>query len=107
MSGTLEGGRKAAKTNRRYHGRDFYARIGSMGGRKLGVCKGFAANPELARTAGYKGGKKSSRKGVRKGEGKKKVYYGEDENSIAIRRAEERKRLIQEIKQLEAEEEWA
>lgn len=106
MSGTLEGGRKAAETNKRYHGDDFYARIGSKGGRKLGICKGFAANPELARTAGAKGGVISSRKGIKTGEGKQKVYYGEDEESVAIRQEEERKRLIEELKQLEAEEEW-
>ena len=56
MSGTLEGGRKAAATNKRLHGEDFYARIGKKGG-KNGHTGGFAANPELARIAGKKGGK--------------------------------------------------
>lgn len=32
---------------------------------------GFAANPELARIAGAKGGRKSSRLGIKNGEGKK------------------------------------
>lgn len=33
---------------------DHYRKIGAIGGRAL-VPKGFAANPELAREAGYKG----------------------------------------------------
>ena len=60
MAGTKEGGRKARKTNYERHGKDFYARIGAMGG-KLGHTGGFAANPELAKIAGRKGGKKSKR----------------------------------------------
>lgn len=60
MSGTKIGGRKAAKTNIKLHGKDFYKRIGQIGGRN-GHTGGFAANPELARIAGRKGGKKSRR----------------------------------------------
>lgn len=60
MSGTKEGGRKAALTNKMKHGDDFYARIGARGGRN-GHTGGFAANPELAKIAGAKGGKKSKR----------------------------------------------
>lgn len=60
MAGTVEGGRKARKTNYERHGKDFYARIGAMGG-KIGHTGGFAANPELAKIAGRKGGKKSKR----------------------------------------------
>lgn len=60
MSGTREGGLKAAKTNLERNGKDFYARIGSQGG-KNGHTGGFAANPALARIAGAKGGKKSKR----------------------------------------------
>lgn len=60
MPGTKIGGRKAAKTNIRLHGKDFYKRIGQIGGRN-GHTGGFAANPELARIAGRKGGKKSRR----------------------------------------------
>ena len=60
MAGTKAGGRKARKTNYERHGKDFYARIGAMGG-KLGHTGGFAANPELAKIAGRKGGKKSKR----------------------------------------------
>lgn len=62
MSGTKLGGVKARETNYAKHGRDFYARIGSMGGSKTGTKpKGFAANPELASRAGTIGGRKSKR----------------------------------------------
>lgn len=44
---------------------DFYRKIGAIGGRN-GHAGGFAANPELAKIAGAKGGKKSKRKGVKK-----------------------------------------
>ena len=60
MSGTKEGGIKAAKTNIDRHGRDFYANLGRMGGKK-GHTGGFYNNPELARRAGSIGGKKSKR----------------------------------------------
>lgn len=60
MSGTVKGGKKAAETNKKRYGKDFYKRIGSEGGKK-GTTGGFAANPELARIAGRKGGKKSKR----------------------------------------------
>ncbi len=55
MPGTVSGGRKAAKTNKERHGRDFYKQVGRAGGRKSRG-GGFAANPELAREAGRKGG---------------------------------------------------
>lgn len=61
MPGTIDGGRKAATKNKLRHGADFYARIGAMGGRK-GHTGGFAANRELAREAGRKGGLISRRK---------------------------------------------
>lgn len=73
MSGTKAGGAKARKTNLEKHGKDFYARIAAKGGRN-GHTGGFAANPELARKAGKKGGKASSRKGVKNGQGKERVY---------------------------------
>ena len=60
MSGTLAGGRKARDTNYKLHGKDFYKRIGAIGGRN-GHSGGFAANPELARMAGRKGGRISRR----------------------------------------------
>ena len=62
MSGTRLGGQKCAKTNKYLYGDDFYKKIGTKGGRSGGPNRGFAANPELARTAGSKGGKKSHRK---------------------------------------------
>lgn len=60
MPGTIEGGRKAAATNKKKYGKEFYANIGRKGGRN-GHTGGFAANPELAREAGRKGGKISKR----------------------------------------------
>lgn len=60
MAGTKEGGKKAAATNKAKYGKEFYAKIGAVGGRK-GHTGGFAANPELARIAGAKGGKISRR----------------------------------------------
>lgn len=61
MAGTKAGGRKAALTNKTRHGADFYAKIGSKGG-KNGRTGGFAANPELAKIAGRKGGLVSRRR---------------------------------------------
>ena len=60
MSGTKAGGQKAAQTNRERHGKDFYASIGAKGGRNSNT-GGFAANRELARIAGAKGGRISRR----------------------------------------------
>lgn len=60
MAGTKAGGQKAAATNRKKYGREFYAEIGAKGGRN-GHTGGFAANPELAREAGRKGGLISKR----------------------------------------------
>lgn len=61
MAGTKAGGQKAAATNRSRHGSDFYAKIGRKGGQN-GRTGGFAANPELARIAGAKGGRISRRR---------------------------------------------
>ncbi len=61
MAGTQIGGKKAATTNRTRHGKEFYARIGAIGGKKSRT-GGFAANRELARIAGAKGGSASRRK---------------------------------------------
>jgi general stress protein YciG len=60
MAGTKIGGQKAAATNKSKYGRDYYSRIGKMGG-QLGRTGGFYANRELARTAGAKGGRISRR----------------------------------------------
>ena len=65
MAGTKAGAAKAAQTNKERNGEDFYQRIGKLSnagweknGRKP---RGFAANPELARVAGRRGGLKSRR----------------------------------------------
>lgn len=60
MSGTKNGGLKAAATNRKRYGKNFYKNIGAKGGR-LGTTGGFAANPALAKIAGAKGGSLSKR----------------------------------------------
>lgn len=56
MAGTLEGGKKAAETNKKLYGKDFYKKLGEKGG-AASKTGGFYANRELARTAGIKGGK--------------------------------------------------
>lgn len=55
MSGTIDGGKKAAIKNKARHGSDFYKRIGTKGGQASGT-GGFYNNKELARKAGLKGG---------------------------------------------------
>lgn len=74
MAGTKAGGLKAAATNKKRHGKDFYALIGARGGRN-GHVGGFSSNPALARLAGAKGGRNSSRKGVKNGQSKVKRQY--------------------------------
>lgn len=59
MSGTVKGGRAAARKNLE-NDPDFYRRIGAKGGKKSRT-GGFYANRELARTAGAKGGRTSRR----------------------------------------------
>ena len=65
MAGTKAGGQKAAATNKAKYGKDFYARIGQMGG-KLGHTGGFYADRELAREAGRVGGRISRRGAAKK-----------------------------------------
>jgi uncharacterized protein len=60
MAGTIEGGKKAAAKNLQKDP-NFYAKIGKKGGQR-GHTGGFAANPELARIAGAKGGRISRRR---------------------------------------------
>lgn len=60
MPGTVKGGKNAAETNKLRYGNDFYKKIGRIGGLNSSG-GGFAANPELAREAGRKGGLKSRR----------------------------------------------
>jgi len=69
ISGSKEGGSKAAKTNKEKYGKEYYSEIGKKGAeayrqrQALGIAspRGFAANRELARTAGARGGKISRR----------------------------------------------
>ena len=63
---------KIRKTIEERYGKDYWRKIGSKGGKATGM-KGFALNPELARIAGKKGGTKSTRAGIKNGEGKKRV----------------------------------
>lgn len=81
MTGTLAGGRKAAETNKRIHGQDFYVRIGRKGG-KNGHTGGFNSEKvgrdgltgfERARIVGAKGGRKS-----RRGPAKKEMSWVEE-----------------------------
>jgi general stress protein YciG len=63
MVGTKAGGLKAAKKNIAKNP-NFYRDAGRIGGMVTGVEKGFAANRELARLAGAKGGRISRLKKV-------------------------------------------
>lgn len=67
-----DSGSKVRRTIEERYGKDYWRKIGSKGGKATGM-KGFALNPELARMAGKKGGKKSTRAGIKNGEGKKRV----------------------------------
>lgn len=74
MVATVEGGRKAAATNKAKYGDNFYINIGRKGGSapRKGP-RGFAAMPpEKRREAGRLGGSNSSRLGVKNGGGKKR-----------------------------------
>jgi general stress protein YciG len=62
MAGNQSGGYKAAETNKKKYGSDFYRQIGAKGGAKSRG-GGFAANPELAQYAGRVGGICSRRNG--------------------------------------------
>jgi general stress protein YciG len=60
MAGTKEGGKKAAATNMRKWGKDFYKNIGSEGGKKSSGYD-FAHGMVDPEVAGSKGGKVSRR----------------------------------------------
>lgn len=69
MAGNRIGGLKAAETNKRLYGKDWYARIGKIGGRN-GHSGGFSSTevgkdgltgPERAKKCGAIGGLKSKR----------------------------------------------
>ena len=66
MSGTREGGIRAAETNKKKYGKDFYVNIGGKNGRTGGFAsekpgKDGLTGPERAKIAGTKGGKRSKR----------------------------------------------
>lgn len=61
MAGTKNGGMKAAATNKKRYGLDFYEKIGRAGG-TISRGGGFAKNRELAVTAGRRGGRASRRR---------------------------------------------
>lgn len=94
MPGTREGGRKAAETNLKRHGKNFYAEIGRKGGSKGradGAVKGFAAmTPEKRRAAGAKGGKISRRGPAKKTVEKKSTKERMEED---IKKVEEGNRI--------------
>jgi len=83
MAGTKAGGMKAAATNLKKYGPDFYRNIGSMGGRN-GNTGGFAANPELAKIAGARGGR-ISRRGKGPGKVKEYVYHGDGKFKMEVK----------------------
>jgi general stress protein YciG len=60
MSGTVDGGRKAAATNKQRYGQSFYKLLGRKGG-MISRGGGFAMNHELAAEAGRRGGQASRR----------------------------------------------
>ena len=63
LPGTKTGAAKARDTNIKRYGKDFYAKIGRLGGSTpTHLLKGFAANRELAAEAGAKGGRISKRR---------------------------------------------
>lgn len=76
MPGNKIGGMKAAKTNKKKYGKDFFRIIGSKGG-QAGHTGGFASNPALARIAGAKGGRISRRTGKTTGDKKEKKFVWE------------------------------
>jgi uncharacterized protein len=72
MAGTVAGGLAAAETNKRKYGKDFYARVGRIGGQR-GRTGGFASQAvgadgltgkQRAAVAGAIGGRKSRRRKV-------------------------------------------
>lgn len=60
ISGTPQGGKRAAQTNKERQGEGFYRRIGAIGGKVTGIKKGFGSSGK-GREAGSVGGKRSKR----------------------------------------------
>lgn len=106
MPGSRIGGLKAAATNKARNGKDFYKRIGAIGGRN-GHTGGFASDevgadgltgPQRAKIAGAKGGKISKRGPAK--------YPHLTNHDLTVRMAKERRRLRAEIRVTEAAEDW-
>ena len=60
MSGSVKGGKLAAKTNKKRYGRNFYAEIGAKGGKNSNT-GGTYGRPEFASRIGSIGGRRSKR----------------------------------------------
>ena len=72
MTGTKAGGIKSRNTNLEKQGKDWYRKIGKIGGSAFRENpRWFALHPDLAKTAGAKGGKNSTRAGIKNGQGKR------------------------------------
>lgn len=56
MSGNVKGGKLTAKIVKAKYGKDFYRKLGQIGGKKSRG-GGFTGRPDLAQVAGSKGGK--------------------------------------------------
>jgi general stress protein YciG len=61
VAGNSVGGKKAAETNKKRQGKDFYKRIGALGGPATNPLKGFGSDRKRAAEAGRKAGKISKR----------------------------------------------
>lgn len=83
MSGSIVGGKRAAETNKRIHGSDFYQRIGAIGG-KNGTTGGFYQDKVKAKKAGSLGGQKSKRGHKLLSEDEKFRYYLEKSTGKTI-----------------------
>lgn len=81
MPGNHQQGLNAAKTIKERYGPDFYIKIGAIGGKK-GTTGGFAANRELARVAGAKGGRISKRRSIRETDKTERVYKSHQNNGL-------------------------
>lgn len=61
MAGNSTGAKQAVLTNKERHGENFFAEIGSLGGKKSSPTKGFGSNKDRAKTGGKLGGQRSFR----------------------------------------------
>lgn len=59
MAGSTESAKKAAASNKKKYGSDFYTRIGKLGGSHKHPLKGFGSDHDKAAEAGRLGGLRS------------------------------------------------